>query len=181
LQERLGAVRDAFRGLEGDRQQGLRWVAPQNLHVTLKFLGEVGDAGARRVGAALDSCRASVACFPCRVAGLGAFPSASSVRVLWAGIDVGREEMGLLARAIENALSALGFEREHRGFMAHITLARARDRAIAAPLESFGSGPSARVFGEFQVKGFSLMKSDLRPQGPVYSEVATYPLSPAQK
>ncbi len=176
LRQELGQVK-ALLGGSGGGIQGLKWVDPENLHVTLKFLGEVKPQDARRVDAALGWCSSKAAAFDCRVAGLGAFPSPSSLRVLWAGMVTGGEEMGALAKTIENALRPLGFERERRPFSAHITLARARDRVAVPALESLAPGLVAKMFGEFRVRGFSLMESDLRPQGPVYTELSSYTVS----
>ncbi|MDP2857371.1 MAG: RNA 2',3'-cyclic phosphodiesterase [Bacillota bacterium] len=177
LRQELTGVRAALGGLQGRGIQGLKWVEMQNLHVTLKFLGEVEAADVRRVDHALDSCSPKASPFACRVAGIGAFPSDSSLRVLWAGIDAGAEEMGMLAGTIEKALHPLGFPRERRGFAAHITLARARDRASMPSPDDLPPGLSVKMFGEFRVEHFSLMKSDLRPHGPVYSELSSYPLT----
>jgi len=177
LRQELSGVRDALGGLQDRGIQGLKWVEMQNLHVTLKFLGEVGSVDARRVHDALDSCGRKASPFACRVAGIGAFPSASSLRVLWAGIAEGAKEMVMLAATIEKALHPLGFPRERRGFEAHITLARARDRVSMPSDDDLLPGLSVKTFGEFRVEQFSLMKSDLRPQGPVYSELSSYPLA----
>lgn len=177
LRQELGGVRAALGGIEGQGIPGLKWVDPENLHVTLKFLGEVKPADARRVDAALGGhCQEAVP-FDCRVARLGAFPSPSALRVLWAGIETGAAEMGALAEAVEKALRPLGFERERRGFSAHITLARARDRVAMPALDGLAPGVPGKVFGEFRVEKFSLMQSDLRPQGPVYTELSSYALS----
>jgi len=176
LRQEIAQVK-ALLGGAGRGIAGLKWVDPENLHVTLKFLGDVKPQDAGRVDAALGGCCGKAVPFDCRVAGLGAFPSSSSLRVLWAGMETGAKEMGALAKSIEDALRPLGFERESRGFSAHITLARARDRVAMPSLETLAPGLPAKVFGEFQVGGFSLMESDLRPHGPVYTELSSYALS----
>ena len=157
------------------------WTRPENLHVTLKFLGAVPPARLRALGERLRAVAAGTPPFVLTVAGLGAFPSLRSPRVLWVG-TVAPELEGLVD-GIERACAAEGFARESRPFHAHVTLGRVRAgrdprrrrtaaRAHGAGLpagvaELFGDG--SRAFGDSRVEEIVLLRSDLRPDGARYT------------
>ena len=107
----------------------MSWVKPDNLHYTLRFLGEVGEDGARRAarGGAPRPRRAARA-FDATLGALGAFPNARRARVIWLGMTEGGEPLVALARALERALARRGFDREaDKPFSAHLTLGRVRE------------------------------------------------------
>jgi 2'-5' RNA ligase len=141
--------------------------------VTLKFLGGVDTD---RLAAVVDAL--GVAVTPCRpfdlgVRDLGAFPTATRARVLWAGIDAGAEAAAALAARIDDALASLGFDREPRPFAAHVTLGRVRQpRASRRLAEALTGGP----YGRQHVDHLSLMRSELSPHGARYTELAALPL-----
>jgi 2'-5' RNA ligase len=144
---------------------GIAWVAADNLHVTLKFLGEVEDG---RVDPVLEALRAAVAAsepFDLDVRGLGAFPSPGRPRVLWAGIDRGAQALAAVAGRVEAALTRLGFAPEGRPFAAHVTLGRVReprrDPALAAALVA----GARRDFGTVRADCITLVRSQLSPRG----------------
>ena len=153
---------------------GVAWVARDNVHVTLKFLGAVDNARLGALEPALAAAAAGHAAFDLTIDGLGAFPSRIRPRVLWAGIGAGAAELGTLAARVDEALAALGFARETRPFAAHVTLGRVREpRAnprLAAALDA--GGP----LGRQRVARVSLMRSDLSPRGARYTELASHPL-----
>jgi 2'-5' RNA ligase len=149
---------------------GVAWVARDNVHLTLKFLGAVDNDRLAALESSLASAAAGQVPFDLTVHGLGAFPSRIRARVLWAGIGAGAAELAALAARVDAALAALGFARETRPFAAHVTLGRVREpRAnprLAAALEA--GGP----LGGQRVARISLMRSDLSPRGARYSELA---------
>jgi 2'-5' RNA ligase len=155
--------------------RGVAWVAPDNLHVTLKFLGEVASARLPAVADALAAVAATDAVFTLEIAALGAFPTPTRVRVVWAGLGEGRQPLASLAARVDDALSGLGFERESRPFAGHVTLGRVREprrnEALAAALGR------ARRFGRFRVERLALMRSDLSPRGARYTPLETWPLA----
>ncbi len=157
-----------------------RWVAPENIHLTLKFLGDVDD---RRLGEVCDAVAqvcAGIPSFEMAVSGLGCFPNTAHPRIVWAGVSRGTRELIQLANSVDVALNRLGFARETRPFDAHITLGRADRRASRAELASLGhtiAGQSIRLYGSMTVTHVSVVKSDLRPSGPVYTDIATAALS----
>ena len=151
------------------------WVAPANLHVTLKFLGQVDEARAPAVADALRSASARHRAFDLALRGLGAFPSPTRPRVLWAGLEDDAGALAALADAIDACCGELGFPRETRPFAAHVTLGRVREptrrpqlgEALARPVD----------FGRVAVARVSLMRSELSPRGARYSELAAAPLA----
>ena len=173
IRGRLAREVDALR----PHAPGVAWVAAENLHVTVKFLGSVEEARLADVIAALRHV-AAVSAFEVEIRGLGAFPSLSRPRVLWAGAP-GSPAFTRLAEGVDQALVALGFPPEARGFTPHVTLGRVREPrrndALTAALEA----ADARPFGPLRVERVSLMRSDLSPRGARYTELAAVPLPPA--
>ena len=161
-----------------------RWVAPHNLHITLRFIGEVTENHARDIAAALDEIRTGS--FPVTVSGTGRFGSGDRARALWAGVER-TDALVALHEKIDRALIRTGLPPEGRKYMPHVTLARfvggrggGRDRSRDASagrilqwLEAQG-GFFAMPFG---AREFILYESHLGPKGPDYVPVATFPLA----
>ena len=148
-----------------------RWARPENIHLTLKFLGDVSEDDLDRVVDALDPVRLKHEPFEAELSGFGAFPSARRARILWAGIGQGSESLRDLARDVEASLEPLGFEREDRAYLPHLTLGRARGRPVS--LEAVEKTPPLG----FKVRKVELVESELGGAGPTYTTLATYPLS----
>jgi len=150
-----------------ERTSGLSWVKPGNLHVTLRFLGDLGDSGVERAGNAVRRGAEGAAAIPAALGGIGAFPSLARPRVLWAGLAQGAEEATGLARAVNAALADAGFGRPDKPFRAHITLARVREGARGLPaVAEYAPPPVPEPAVLDQVV---LMKSDLHPAGSRYT------------
>ena len=151
---------------------GLRLVKPELVHVTIKFLGELPQEKAGRVAEALG--RVKAAPFPVRVKGMGAFPG-RAVRVVWLGLEGNFQE---LYQKVEQALSPLGFAPEERGFSPHVTLGRVSrpcaemNRLLCERIANF----SDLDMGCFTVDRFYLKKSTLTHGGPIYEDLAGFPL-----
>lgn len=175
MRSALAACTERLRPLIG----GASWVAAENLHITLKFLGRVDEPLLELIHAAIERAVAEQRSFDLTVAGLGVFPSASRARVIWAGVTEGAVPLGALAESVEREITPLGFPTEARGFSAHVTLARItqprRDPNVARALED---GAKAR-FGVVRVERVLLMRSDLSPRGARYTELASSRLPPA--
>jgi 2'-5' RNA ligase len=152
------------------------WVAGDNLHLTLKFLGGVETERLEALAGAVRAAAASCDPFELNVEGLGAFPSPSRPRVLWAGVHEGAGPAAELARRIDDALAPLGCAREARTFAAHVTLGRVREpRANLALAAALARDES---FGRQRVERVTLMRSELSPRGARHSELAAAPLGP---
>jgi 2'-5' RNA ligase len=151
---------------------GVAWVASGNLHLTLKFLGQVAEERIEAIIGAATRATAGARAFDARVCGLGAFPSATRPRVLWAGVTDGAPAMIDLAGRVDRALAPLGFPAESRPFSPHVTVGRVRQPGrnpeLAAALES----AAQREFGKLRVAGASLMRSELSRAGARYTELA---------
>jgi 2'-5' RNA ligase len=161
-------LRDATR-------RGVAWVAPQNLHVTVKFLGEVDAARSRDVTNRLASGLATPV-FDLSLGGLGVFPPTGPPRTIWVGFGRGAPGLVALQAEVEARLDGLGFPAEHRPFHAHLTLARVKewlDPRVRESLGRVGGGAPASC----QVDRLTLFESRLAPRGATYSIVETFPLS----
>lgn len=144
---------------------GLSWAKPGDLHLTLKFLGEIDDASAAGAGEIIRKIAAETAVFPLTVAGTGSFPPGSPrPRVLWIGLEESTP-LAALRNRLEYDLEALGFPREERPFHPHLTAARVRTAGLPSRiLERFADG-AASVFGTFAVRELIFYQSILRPSG----------------
>ena len=157
----------------------LKWVAPGNIHVTLKFLGEVRLSRIDDVRRVLESVCAATAPIRLSVDELGAFPSPRAPRIVWAGLEGDTERLVSLASRVDAALEPLGFPRESRPFTPHLTIARVRDDASGGTRNTLGTTlATTPIVGclAFEAVAASLMKSQLTPNGAIYSRVAQFPL-----
>jgi 2'-5' RNA ligase len=168
----LAAAVDRLRPLA----PGVAWVASENLHVTLKFLGEVDDGRVTQVREALARAVPAGAPFDVRVRAMGAFPGAARARVLWAGIaDAG--PLAALADRVDTALGTAGFPRDERPFAAHVTLGRVREPRRDAALAAALAEAATVDFGLVRVDQVVLVRSQLSPRGARHSPVGAWPLA----
>lgn len=149
----------------------LKLVEPPNIHVTMKFLGEVPDDKISPISEALSRAVAGTVPFDICVKGIGVFPNLSYVRVVWAGVTEGRNETIDIQRKIDSELKPLGF-RPERDFVPHLTLARVRTARQKERLAAFVKEASGEDFGTTRVQAVELKQSTLTPKGPVYSTLA---------
>lgn len=156
----------------------VKWVAVHQLHVTMKFLGEIPEEAALRAGEAMGRAAAALPPFDVRIAGLGAFPSPERPSVIWAGVGAGKAELVRLASLVEAQMEAEAFPRERRPFQAHLTLGRVREgaRVPAAAVQALAEA-AGRDYGGWRVDRLLLMRSELTPRGPIYSVLKAVPLS----
>ena len=160
------------------RDDGVSWVKRENLHYTLRFMGELGEDGTRRTGEAVADGAAPHAAFEVALGGLGAFPKRERARVLWLGLERGGEAFVALARDIETALRRHGFERADRPFAPHLTIGRVRERELDWSTALEGAEPEAAV-ARFRVERVHVVHSTLSPQGSIYRTVHEAVLRPA--
>lgn len=155
------------------------WVAPPNLHLTVKFLGELTPEELRGVKEALVEAVAGTAPFSLVLSGMGAFPGLARPRVLWIGVVEGGPAAQALQARVEEALGRRGFPKEGRPYSPHLTIARVREPRGLGALQQAMARDAQMAFGRFEVGALSLMGSDLSPAGARYSEVAAFPLGAA--
>jgi RNA 2',3'-cyclic 3'-phosphodiesterase len=152
-----------------------RWVRPENLHVTLKFIGEVSPAKLENIRGALSAI-CSEAPVEITFRGLGFFPNEQHPRVLWAGLDASAN-LSLLAGDIDGALETQGVARERRAFMPHLTLARIEPPGLHEKLRAAIQKNGERDLGAFQARDFHLIESKLKQSGAEYTTLASYPFT----
>jgi RNA 2',3'-cyclic 3'-phosphodiesterase len=155
---------------------GARWVRPEGMHITLKFLGEISAEQKQSVEAALEQVRASN--LDLTVGGLGFFPSERRPRVFWVGIQ-SSEALPALAAAIDERLIPLGFDREKQAYTPHLTLARFNPGVKAGNPASEAKKLLERQqpnFGTMTASEFFLFQSKLSPQGAQYTKLARFSL-----
>jgi RNA 2',3'-cyclic 3'-phosphodiesterase len=148
---------------------GLRFISPDTVHLTLRFLGDASEEAIAALQRKLAP--AAAACPAARVAlrGLGVFPERGSPNVLWLGIDL-PDSILALQRACEEAAVACGFPREGKPFRSHVTLGRWRDRVRRPELPPVD-------LGTVDLESLVLFKSELNPKGAVHTALASYRLS----
>ena len=147
---------------------GVSWVKRDNLHYTLRFLGDLGADGARRAGEAAREAASDHAPFAAALGAFGCFPDARRARVVWVGLAEGDEPMRALADSLEAALQRRGFARADKPFASHLTVGRVRVPADWTQKLAGAQAPAAR----FTVDRILLMKSTLSPRGSVYEVVS---------
>ncbi len=150
---------------------GLKAVSPDNLHVTLKFLGDVALQRTAEVSRTLVEAAAGEPAFSAELRGLGAFPSAGRPSVVWAGL-MGADALVRLAERLEASLELQGFARESRAFHPHLTLARVKGRPPAG-LRTLLERHAATSFGTVGIASVELYQSELRREGAKYTLLAS--------
>ena len=154
---------------------GIRWVRPDSVHLTLKFLGSVPVEDVLPITEAMGQAASGTPFLTLSVEGAGVFPNGRSPRVIWLGVQGDVQPLALLQGKLEEALEARGYAREGRAFTPHLTLGRVRGRLQPAELEklkdAFGEVSSMGTAG-LPVNALSLMESQLRKEGALYQRVA---------
>jgi 2'-5' RNA ligase len=152
----------------------VKWVEPMNLHLTLKFLGEVDPSATADIINALEGACAGPAAPSLGAVGCGAFPNARAPRVVWLGLTGEVAPLAALARSVEAAMEPLGFAPEGRAFKPHLTLGRVRrprrgaEASSTAPLSRALAGLAQAAGPRFRANQVALMKSTLTKSGPIY-------------
>ncbi|MCX7837840.1 MAG: RNA 2',3'-cyclic phosphodiesterase [Anaerolineae bacterium] len=155
--------------------RAIRWVAPENIHITLKFLGDVDAARIPALERAIAQVCNDFAPFTLTIGGAGAFPNMRKPNVIWVGARGQVDVAARLAEHIDAACATFGFAREERAFTPHLTLGRVKRDASPSERQRIGALiEAARIgdVGELRVERVAVMKSDLTPEGSVYTRLA---------
>jgi len=147
----------------------VKWVKPDNIHLTLKFLGEVDETKLESVIQETEAVAKNNPGFKIQIESLGSFPKIDFPRVVWVGVKQGSAETKKIAKELESSLEKIGFAKEDRPFSSHITIGRTRSsknqRTLSDELKKLEDKFTA---GEFMAEKITLYKSTLSPQGPTY-------------
>jgi 2'-5' RNA ligase len=157
----------------------VRWVTPDKIHLTLKFLGEITPEQVRAVGEATAGVAAEIRPFTLEATGIGVFPNPRRPRVVWVGVKGEAEPLKQLHAHLETALAGLGFPPESRPFSPHLTLGRTHRRAKPGEVRPLGQRITSMEIGSlgrWHVDEIIVMRSDLRREGPLYTPQRTVSL-----
>ena len=153
--------------------RGVKWVAVDNLHITLKFLGETED---KKLGLIIDELnQISASPFKLSIKETGAFPHLKNPRVIWIGVDGELDKCNELYQSVEDRMDSLGFPFEKRDFKPHLTIGRVKGKVHKSVINELEKNKS-KNFGEVEIKSFSLMESKLTPKGSIYNELERFTL-----
>lgn len=155
----------------------VKLVEPENLHYNMKFLGELNEEDVNKVKTIMGRIAPQYKAFELHITGLGAFPQTTYARVVWLGAREGAHHLTALAEAMELALADMGFRREERAFTPHLTLARISGGQHKAELVNLLKDESDVDIGTMHVNEVTLFKSELTPNGPIYTPIHTVKLS----
>lgn len=158
----------------------VKWVAPEGIHLTLKFLGNVPAGKVAEITKALVKASEGITPFQLATTGLGVFPNLNRPNVFWLGVGGDMEKLTALQKRIDDMLEPKGFPREKRAFTPHLTLARIRETASPQNRRDFGELVSKTNFDstyKIEVSSINLMRSQLLPGGAVYSRLSQAKLS----
>jgi 2'-5' RNA ligase len=168
----LGKIQETLKRERAGRY--VRWVAPESVHLTIKFLGEVDASRMTELQVALTEACRGIPPFELKISGIGAFPNARRPRVIWVGLEGDTPIAAQLAERIEAAFAKLGFPREERPFSPHLTIGRINRDVSSSDQQFVGEMVTqAQVgeLGEIKARQVSIMKSDLRPTGSLYTQL----------
>jgi 2'-5' RNA ligase len=157
----------------------VHWVRAEGIHLTLQFYGEVTPDVVKGLQAALEQAAATVPPVALTLEGLGVFPNAVRPRVIWVGVGGQVDRLRELQRAVESASGPLGFKPEGRDYTPHLTLGRVPAELKPAERQKLAKALKATTLGrvgEFRVEVLSLMRSELKPMGAVYTQLCAAPL-----
>ena len=153
----------------------LKLVSKENIHMTLRFLGDVNE---NRLDYVRDAIRKScdIESFEAEIKGMGIFPNPNYIRVIWAGVDSGTSELEALRENLDQNLQEIDISSDDKDFTPHYTIARVKSGKAKDQLRSIVENNSDTMFGTVDVENIKLMKSELTPDGPIYTPLEVYQL-----
>jgi len=165
--------------LRAEKDNSVKWVKPNSIHLTLKFLGNVDTEAIPQITNVIEKSIKNVKPFSLALSEIGAFPDTRAPRVVWVGLEGDTEMLSKLQQLLERSVAAIGFTPENRGFSPHLTLGRVRNgvrpnqrRILSERL----SVVKLKTMQAIKVNSIDLMKSDLTTQGAIYTQLASISL-----
>jgi len=175
LPEAIKSVLEDFITELSGGKRDYKWVAPENLHITMAFLGDVDYDSLIAIGKAMETAVEGISAFPARLGPIGTFPS-----VIWVGLDEGNRECEAIYKKLKPALLNAGFRLDDKRYHPHITIARSRSRMDFSEKNAFECKILPQT-NAFIIDGITLFESRLHPKGPEYSPLARVPLGGRKK
>ncbi|PIP20527.1 MAG: RNA 2',3'-cyclic phosphodiesterase [Candidatus Omnitrophica bacterium CG23_combo_of_CG06-09_8_20_14_all_40_11] len=166
IKDSLSRLQEQLKATHAD----VKWVAPENIHLTLKFLGEIDDKKLEKIVKIIFDTAREKSKFQLRISSLGAFPKIDFPRIIWVGVDIGDKETRGIAEELEQNLAKIGIPKEDRPFSSHITIGRIRSSLNRERLVQDLKN-KAELGGQnldFYATSITLFKSTLTPKGPIY-------------
>jgi len=164
IKKKIADLENVFRNSNTD----VKWVRPESIHLTLKFLGEVSEHKIPEINNKISKAIEGFSVFHVAIEKIGVFPDWRRIRVVWVGIEDGKKELKELSKRVEDKMANIGFKKEKRGFTAHITIGRVRSgRGIDRLTDAIRKKSDASL-GDIQIGEVLLMQSMLRPEGATY-------------
>ncbi len=163
--KRIGEVQRDLKSSRAD----VRWASPENIHLTLKFFGNIEESEIDSIVKSIEEPVRTTSPIFITVRGMGAFPGLKNPRVIWVGLHDERKVLVSLQKRLEGELEKIGFPPEGRPFRPHLTLGRTRSNRGKDELVKGMERYREEEFGNFQVEKVVLFKSDLKPEGPIYT------------
>jgi len=174
IREGIGAVQSRLKKIiHGD----IRWARPEGIHLTLKFFGNISEDDVVNISAVVEKIAAGSLPLVLTIGGTGAFPDPHRPRVVYLGMNGDVERLIAFQKELERALETIGFPREERPFLPHLTLGRIKSPGGLIGLAGVVEKGESYTAGEFSASGLGLFKSDLTPRGAVYTRLAWYPFA----
>jgi 2'-5' RNA ligase len=168
-----------IQGVLEERATGVRWVRPEGIHLTLKFLGEVEQDRIEAIARKAEGAIQGVGPFTVEIRGGGGFPTAKNPRVIWIGVEDHSGMLKHLQTRIETGMAELGFTQEKRGFTPHLTVGRLRSgkgsKTVAQAIDAIKTSD----LGSLEVREIILFRSHLKPTGAEYTKLDSFPLEAA--
>ncbi|MDP8218438.1 MAG: RNA 2',3'-cyclic phosphodiesterase [Candidatus Theseobacter exili] len=155
----------------------IHWVSPDNLHLTLKFLGDVEEEKAPVINEFIQCLAGVWPSFGYELRGLGSFPNIKLPRILWIGSGKGKDELIRLAREVDRGMGQLRFKREGRKYTPHITIGRVKYLKRLNILREKLAKNRETLYSVVNVDRISLIRSTLTPKGPVHEVIGSFPMS----
>lgn len=147
----------------------IKFVKPENIHITMKFFGSISPKLIKTITKELQKIEFNS--FQAKLNGLGVFPRITHPLIVWIGITQGSDNLSKIFKQIDPVLSNLGFKRDFKGFSPHITIARIKTQKNITNLVDLIKNKSEYNFGEIQINSLKLKKSELTPNGPIYTTI----------